>query len=329
MEISPSYPFGDFRPLPFLRNGHLQTLLGHWLPGPQVKLPTQVQLVRLPDGDAVALHDTTPQGWQPGDRIAVLVHGLTGSHLSRGVQRLALLLLRHGVRTVRVDLRGAGITLPLSRRTYNGSDSADLRAAVLEIQRQNPHSPLLVVGNSLGGNITLKMAGELADETPSQLRCLAVVSPPIDLGLCCALMSLPRNRIYEGFYLRALISEARQRQRHFPDLPPLSFPQRMTMRLFDDLYTAPRCGFEDALDYYRRGSSAPLIGRIRVPTLILTARDDPFIAVEPFEQLAPSPTVTLRIVPHGGHLGFLGWGGSGGLRWADRSVVSWMLERSR
>ena len=100
----------------------------------------------------------------------------------------------------------------------------------------------------------------------------------------------------------------------------------MTVRLFDELYTAPRAGFSDAADYYRRSSSAPFIGRITLPTLILTARDDPFIAVEPFEALTPPPRVTLRILPHGGHAGFLGRDGAGGIRWAERRVVNWLME---
>lgn len=97
------------------------------------------------------------------------------------------------------------------------------------------------------------------------------------------------------------------------------------MRQFDELYTAPRCSFAGALDYYRRASALPLVGRITAPTLILTARDDPFIAVEPFEELIPPPQVTVQIMPHGGHLGFLGWDGSGGFRWAERRLVGWAL----
>jgi predicted alpha/beta-fold hydrolase len=121
--------------------------------------------------------------------------------------------------------------------------------------------------------------------------------------------------------------EARLRQRFFPDLPPLRFPRRMTIRLFDELYTAPRSGFADAMDYYRKASCATLIHRIQVPTLILTARDDPFIAVEPFEELKLPANVQVRLVAHGGHIGFLGWDGCGGIRWAERRLVEWVLGR--
>jgi predicted alpha/beta-fold hydrolase len=147
------------------------------------------------------------------------------------------------------------------------------------------------------------------------------------LTLCAALLSLPRNRIYEDNFLRDLLYAARQRQRCFPDLPPLRFPRRrMTLRLFDDLYTAPRSGFADALDYYRTASCAALIPNIQLPTVILTARDDPFIAVRPFEDLKVPSNILVRIVKHGGHIGFLGWDGSGGIRWAERRIVEWIVQ---
>src|SRR5207253_1311988 len=116
----------------------------------------------------------------------------------------------------------------------------------------------------------------------------------------------------------------RRRQRLFPELPAVRFPRRMTVRLFDELHTAPLWGFDDALDYYRRISSRPLLDRITVPTLILTARDDPFIAVEAFQDLALPRSIELRIVEHGGHLGFLGWDGAGGFRWAERRLAEWV-----
>ncbi|HZY89650.1 MAG TPA: alpha/beta fold hydrolase [Gemmataceae bacterium] len=316
----------EFRPLPLLRNPHVQTLLGHWLPGPGLNRPTQARVLLLPDGDALVLHDTTPAGWRPGDPVAVVLHGLSGSHASAGVVRMAALLLERRLRVVRLDLRGAGKGLPLARQFYHGGRSDDARAALAEVRRWAPASPLLLVGISLGGNIALKLAGEAADDPVPGLARVAALGPPIDLGRCAALIAEPRNRLYETFFLRDLIAHARQRQRYFPDLPPLRFPRRLNMRLFDDLYTAPRCGFADALDYYRRGSALPLIPRIHLPALVLTARDDPFIAVEPFESLKAPPNVAVRVLPHGGHLGFLGWDGAGGVRWAERRIAEWLVQ---
>lgn len=316
----------DFRPLPFLRNPHVQTLLGVLVPGPECPRPNQRRILRLPDGDALVLHNNTPLGWKPGHPLALLVHGLSGSHRSPHIRRLAALLLARRVRVVRMDLRGAGAGVSLARRCYHAGRSDDIRAALAEIHSWSPASPLLLLGVSLGGALALKTAGEAADRPIPQLARVAVAAPPIDLPRCAALLSLPKNRIYEDNFIRDLALEARLRQRFFPDLPPLRFPRRMTMRLFDDLYTAPRSGFADAQDYYRQASCAALIPHIAVPTLILTSRDDPFIAVEPFEQLKVPSHIRVGIVPHGGHIGFVGWDGAGGIRWAERRMVEWVTQ---
>jgi predicted alpha/beta-fold hydrolase len=317
--------FLDFRPLPLLWNGHVQTVLGELLPRGPFTHPTRQHRLWLPDGDGLMLHDTVPAGWRPGDRVAVLLHGLSGSHASGPIRRLARLLLAERLRVVRPDLRGAGKGLPLARLPNHAGRSDDVRAVLEEVRAWSPTSPLLLIGFSLGGNLALKLAGEAAERPVPGLDRVAALNPPIDLERCAALIERRHNRLYESFFVRALVAEARQRQHYFPDLPPLRLPRRLTMRLFDDLYTVPRCGFADARDYYRRASALPLVGRIRVPTLILTARDDPFVAVEPFEELAPPPQVAVQVLPYGGHLGFLGWDGSGGIRWAERRVVAWVL----
>jgi uncharacterized protein len=314
----------DFRPLPLLGNAHIQTLLGNMLPVPDLSHPTRQHIVELIDGDRLVLHDSVPNGWRRGDRIVLLVHGLGGSHRSRHLCSLARLLLPRGLRVVRMDLRGCGRGLPLARRAYHGGCSDDLRAAAAAIQGWSPSSPLTLVGVSLGGNIALKLAGEANEHPVPTLERVAALAPPIDLPLCCERLAQPRCRLYERHFLRDLINQARRRQRYFPDLPPLRFPRPMTIRLFDELYTAPRSGFADALDYYRRASALPLLPRITVPTLILTARDDPFIAVAPFDNLRLPDHMQVRILHCGGHLGFVGPDGAGGIRWAERRVVEWV-----
>lgn len=315
----------EFCPLPFLSNPHVQTLLGTWLQGPATPLPARARYVLLPDSDRLVLHESAAPAWQPGQRIALLVHGLGGAHDSGYMQRLARLLVPHGLRVVRLDLRGCGRGLALARGSYNGACSGDVRAAVAELSRAYPTSPVVLIGFSLGGNVVLKLAGEADAHPVPNLERVAAVSPPIDLELCAALLALPRNRLYELHFLRGLMSQVRQRRRYFPDLPEVRFPRRMTLRIFDDLHTAPEGGFADALDYYRRASSLPLLPRIGVPTFILTAQDDPFIAIEPFEGLVVPEHIQVQIAPRGGHIGFLGWDGAGGIRWAERRVLDWVL----
>src|SRR5439155_11446909 len=129
---------GVFRPLPFLSNTHVQTVLGTWLQGPRFSATTLESHVLLSDGDRLVLHDSVPAGWQPGQGIAVLVHGLGGSHQSGYIQRLAGLLLPRGLRVVRLDLRGCGRGIALARGSYNGACSGDVRAVLAELARQSP-----------------------------------------------------------------------------------------------------------------------------------------------------------------------------------------------
>jgi predicted alpha/beta-fold hydrolase len=314
----------DFRPLPLLGNPHLQTVLGNLWRGPALPPVQREQRVLLPDGDRLVLHHSVPPTWRPGGRIALVVHGLGGSHRSASVGRVAGLLLARGLRVVRIDLRGAGRGAGLARRAYHGGCSDDLRAALAEIGRANPTSPLVLVGLSLGGNIVLKLAGETAAFPVPGLERVAAVSPPIDFERCAGLLGLPRNRWYENHYVRNLVRQVRALERHFPDLARIRFPRRPTLRQFDELCTAPRCGFAGALDYYRRAAALPYIPRIAVPAFLLTACDDPFICVESFEALTVPAHVEVQITARGGHLGFLGWDGAGGVRWAERRVVEWV-----
>ncbi len=312
-----------FRPLPFLGNPHVQTILGNLWRGPAVTLPTRMHVVSLADGDALAVHETTPPAWQPGEPIILLVHGLGGSHNSAMMQRLTNRFTAHGLKVVRVDLRGAGAGVRLAWRVYNAACAEDLRAVAEFLHRQTPTSPIYLVGFSLGGNIVLNLAGQAAAKPLPMLSAVAAISPPVDLVQCSNMLGkLP---FYDHYYARNLRLQVRQHQAHFPDLPVVQFPKRLTMRLFDDIYTAPKGGFADAMDYYRRASSLPLIPHIQVPTFILSARDDPYIPAPPLEKLKGQANLHLHIVPNGGHLGFLGRDGNGGVRWGEKTTAAWVL----
>jgi predicted alpha/beta-fold hydrolase len=313
-----------FHPAPLLKNAHLQTVLGTILSGPPLGAPVRTHHVGLPDGDRIVLHENVPEAWLPGSPLALLVHGLGGCHLSGYMQRVARMLLLRGWKVFRMDLRGTGSGLALARKPYHGGCSDDLRAAVDSVVADNSGSPLTVIGFSLGGNIALKMAGEAADRPLPALAAVAALSPPIDLERCAELIGLPRNRLYERYFLKGLMAAVRRRQQLFPEEKVIRFPRRLTMKIFDDLYTAPRVGFRDSTDYYRRAASMPWIPRIRVPAFLLTARDDPFIAVKPFEALTAPSHIKIRIVQRGGHLGFIGLSAGRLARWAEERIVEWV-----
>jgi len=313
-----------FQPLPLLGNPHVQTILGAMLPWSDRPARSRRRSVTLPDGDRLMLHETPPKrASETAPPIALLVHGLGGSYQSANMQRLTARLSAHGWRVFRVDLRGAGAGVRLARRLYCAGCSDDIRIVVDTLAAAYPTVPLSVLGISLGGNIVLKYAGEFADRHPPTLRAIAAVAPPIDLIRCSErIAGVP---FYDRWFVNALVEQVRQHARHFPELPRVDFPRRMILRQFDDLYTAPKWGFADSLDYYQRASSAPWIPAIRLPTLILTARDDPFVAVEPFETLKAEPCVEVQIAPHGGHVGFLGLDGIGGIRWGETQLLHWLL----
>jgi predicted alpha/beta-fold hydrolase len=314
----------EFRPLPFLANPHLQTILGTFLRDCDLKTTYRELHLQLPDGDQLLVYDSQPPRWQPGDAMVLLVHGLCGSSRSGYMLRLAALLLPRGYRVVRMNLRGAGRGLRWARRTYNAACSDDVRKVAAVLHSWSPTSPLILAGFSLGGNIVLKLGGEAAAHPVPGLRALAALSPPADLVACSALLARPRNRIYDRYFANGLVNIVRRHQAYFPELPTVSFPRKLTLRQFDDLHTAPRGGFTNADDYYHRASSLPLIPQINVPTLIVSARDDPFIAAEPLAALASCPGLEVCLLPSGGHLGFLGHDGSGGFRWAERRMAKWV-----
>jgi hypothetical protein len=285
---------------------------------------TREELVELPDGDRLVLHDSPAPGWQPGSPIAVLIHGLGGDHRSGYLQRLGRVMLRWHWRVVRVDLRGCGKGIALAKKPYHAGCSDDVRAVLEVVHGWAAPSPIVLLGFSLGGNIVLKLAGEAKDRPVPGLARVAAVNPPIDLVRASDELGQPRNRLYEYHFVRGLVALVRQRARHFPDEHEVQFPKRLSLRQFDDLYTAPRTGFADALDYYRRSSALPFIPKIEVPALILTSRDDPLVPVDSFRELRPPPHIEVQIATGGGHLGFLGWDGAGGIRWADRRIIDWL-----
>jgi hypothetical protein len=315
-----------FRPLFWCRNPHAQTILGVYWKGSAFPHPSVRRRVRLADGDRLVLLDTTPAAWQPGEPVAVVVHGLGGSHRSGGVVRTARLLLARGVRAVRLDLRGTGAGFRLAKGCYNAGCSADVRAAVAAVHRLAPASPIWLAGISLGGNVVLKLAGEAAEHPVPNLARVATIAPPVDLEACMALLTHPKNRLYQRHFVGELLTQAGRRARLFPDPPVPAFPRPLTLRTFDDLYTAPRGGFRDATEYYARASGNQFVPRIRVPTLILAARDDPFVCARAIERLSCPPNVEVRLTDHGGHVGFLGADGAGGFCWGESAVVNWLCK---
>lgn len=315
----------SFLPFPLLRGPHLQTIAAAKLALWRREPPGEVRVVALPDGDRLALVVSTPRSWQPEHPSVLLLHGLCGCHQSSYMMRLALKLWQRGIRAIRMNMRGCGAGTGLARQPYHSGRSPDVLAVLEDLQRQWPQSPVTLLGFSLGGNVMLKFAGELGRQAEELCAQVIAVCPPADLAACSRLLGKPSNWLYERYFMRRLLAAVAERHRLFPNLAPVPLPERLSLYQFDNLYTAPQCGFADADDYYACSSAAPLVPRITLPCRILFAEDDPFIDATVFDGVALPENVEVVRTSKGGHLGFLGRPGRpGGYRWMDACLLDWI-----
>jgi uncharacterized protein len=181
----------------------------------------------------------------------------------------------------------------------------------------------------------LKMAGELGEDAPDELRAVVAIAPSLDLAACADALAEPRNFIYERHFVRRLKRRMRLKASLFPELFPLQeisgFGEIATVRDFDDVVTARFCNFRDASDYYAQSSAAAVAGAIRLPTLIITSKDDPFVPFAPFENpaIGTNPNITLIAVEHGGHCAFISEEKGAERFWAEARIVEFCKSKSR
>ena len=249
--------------------------------------------------------------WQP-DRVAsptlLALHGLEGSSEAQYMRGLADKAFAAGFNVVRLNQRNCGGTEHLSQGLYHSGLTADPHFVLNEL-RERDHLPVFVVaGYSLGGNITMKLAGELGKTDFPEIKAFAAVSPVIELEDCMQAIERRENRIYEWNFCRNLQGRMRRKNRHFPGLFNLEGLWKVwSIRTFDDRYTAPHHGYQGANDYYRRASAMRVIDRVARPSLILSAADDPFVPAHIFDAPAVknNPHITTVITPCGGHCAFI------------------------
>lgn len=307
----------DFVPHPWLRSGNLQTILGSWGSVPPERAVRHV--VRVSDGDQVVLHDDRPATWRTGERTALLVHGLCGSHRSGYVVRIAARLNACGIRTFRMDMRGCGAGRALASYPYHSGRSDDLAKSLEDIAARCPGSPSVLLAFSLGANAALKLAGECGDRPPGRLTRVIAVCPPIDLAASVRSLERYPARIYDRFFTGELLSQVHASPTLGEKAARIFAHHRPTRLVeFDDAFTAPLSGFGTAATYYRRCSAAPLLRHIHVPTTILAAADDPIVPIAPLRAAQHSHAVEVLVTSSGGHLGFIKADRG---RWMDDLIV--------
>ena len=318
-------PFAPSAYQPLFTGGHWQTLYAWARPRRFPRLPAPVARYFDVDADARVLGHCH---WQdaPASRPTIMVlHGLEGSSLAHYVGGIADKAWAAGWNVVRLNQRNCGNTEHLSRGLYHSGLTHDPLFVMREIIERDGIGSVVIAGYSLGGNLTLKLAGELADAAPAALKAVCAVSPTLDLALCVDALERRSNLVYQWNFVRRLKARMRRKAAACPGVFSLD-PLRgiWTVRAFDEAYTAPHHGFRDAADYYHRASALRVVHRIRVPALIVTAEDDPFVPTAPFRsaEVTGNPNVTLAVTPRGGHCAYLeraadGYDGY----WAEREIL--------
>lgn len=236
--------------------------------------------------------------------LAALVHGLTGCGESFYVLATARALLDRGHPVLRLNLRGAGPNAGACREQYHAGRTGDIARVIAALDPALTRGGIVAVGYSLGGNVLLRLLAESGAASP--IRRAAAVSPPVDLAAAARCILRPRNRLYQRYLLARMKDEARAARGGLDAGIAAAVSAARHIVEYDDTVVAPRFGFASAADYYARCSSAPLLGDIRVPTLVVHARDDPWIPPDALAAAAGAALPGLRIVlsERGGHIGF-------------------------
>lgn len=298
--IAPS----SFHPHPLLRGPHLQTIVASFLRRNR-NLPYKRERIDTPDGDFL-----DPDWLRGGSRrLAILSHGLEGSSRRPYILGMAGTLRRAGWDVLAWNFRGCSGEMNRTRRWYHSGETEDLRLLIDRALQSAEYDALALVGFSLGGNMTLKYLGEEGAAIDRRIVGAATFSVPCDLASSSKRLAAPSNRLYMRRFLRSLAIKVREKMARMPGaISDEGLAGMTTFQEFDDRYTAPLHGFRDAEDYWARSSSRPFLGAITVPTLLVNAQDDPFLAPPcfPTEEAERSGFLYLEMPRHGGHVGFIG-----------------------
>ncbi len=309
-----------FRPFhPLFNNAHLQTIASHlWRrPESERRFPLWRRLYRTEPDVEVLVESQRPAGRARGH--VVMVHGLEGAGSSGYIQSLSAALLDAGYAPHRFHMRTCGGTEALCQTLYHGGLTSDLLAVLRQMHAESGERPYLV-GFSLGGNVVLKLAGELGADAPGLLQSVCTASTPIDLGVCARRIDAPENVIYQRRFVKRmrarLIATGRFKDADFEGLH--------TIFDIDDKITAPSFGFGTAENYYATQSAKGFLARIALPTLLIQSKDDSFIPFSVYSHpaITENPHIRLLATERGGHLGFIARGRE--RFWVDGAILAWL-----
>lgn len=317
-------------PHPRLRNGHVMTVYAWGRKRPAPKLPAaETRLFEVAAGARVSADCF----WQPersrGPAILVL-HGLEGSSEAHYMLGTAEKAYRAGFSVVLLNQRNCGNTEHLSTGLYHSGLTQDAAFVLDHLVAREGIDRIAVAGYSLGGNLALKLAGDYGSEPPPALRAVCAVSPILEISQCVHALERPLNLVYQWNFVKGLHARMRRKAAHYPGVFPVErLPAVRTVRQFDEVFTAPHFGFAGAEDYYHRASAMRVVDRIRVPTLVITAQDDPFVPAGMFDHpdLRGNACISTLVTRHGGHCGFVSRPGADeDGYWAESSIVAFVRQ---
>ena len=311
-----------YRPAWWVPGAHLRTLWGKLVRRP-VPVPARPERWETPDEDFVDL--LRIDGLEGAPRL-ILLHGLEGTAKSHYVRAMLAEVRRRGWGADVLIFRSCGGEPNRSRRFYHSGETSDLAFVLDRVSSEFPRSPLCLAGFSLGGNVMLKYLGERGDDIPRQLAAAVAVSVPYDLERSARRIGRGFSRVYEQVFLRTLRRKALAKLDRFPDLfASERLRAARSLWEFDDIVTAPVHGFAGATDYYSRSSSIGFLPGVRLPTLLLSAVDDPFLPPDVLDQVREiamtNAALEVEFVEHGGHVGFI----SGVVPWRPFYYAEWRI----
>ena len=296
-----------FQPAWWLKHAHLQTIFAKYL-SPKHRLHTTAEMFSLPDGDELQLNWLTCSTLDNSAPLVLLLHGLAGDINSHYIQAMLAQCQMLNWPAVVMHFRGCNGRPNKLPRAYHSGDTADTALVIAELKRRQPQRPIVAVGYSLGGNVLLKYCGELAAKNP--LTAAVAVCPPLSLAACAKRINSGASKLYQHYLLgrlkRSTVAKLKQFS-HFPlPLTPEQVLKFDNIEQFDEHYTAPIHGFLNAQDYYQKASGKAFLRHIRIPTLVIHAKDDPFLSDEVIPKAHElSPHIHYELTSGGGHVGFV------------------------
>jgi uncharacterized protein len=260
----------------------------------------------------------------PSKKLVILTHGLEGNTQCAYIQRQAKIFNQSGYDALAWNLRGCSGEPNRLPRFYHSGASEDLNAVLDFVLQNKDYQQVILIGFSLGANLTLKYLGEKGKDISPRIKTAIVFSVPLHLSSCSASLRKRSNYIYQQNFKNHLFQKIRAKAKLMPDKISTQFlPKIKTLKDFDDYYTAPLHGFTDAEDYYEKSSSLYFVGKITIPTLIINAQNDPILAPAcfPYDLLEKLENVFFETPKTGGHCGF---SGSYPFYWSELRAMEWV-----